>query len=1049
MAETTACPTCARPCRTDRPDERGRLVCSACATAFVPGVQPPSSSGTVTLGGIAVDADPQSTPIAVPVAANLGSAGLRVSVTLAPAEAPETTTAITQRRSIGELLRGGANVTGEKYVVDGELGRGGMGAVLRVVDRDLHRDVAMKVLLNDQGDRDRRRFIEEAQIAGQLEHPNIVPVHDIGVDGTGRLFFTMKLVRGQSLSDVLDLVRRNAPSAASFTRFRLLRIFIQVCNAVAFAHSRGVVHRDLKPGNVMLGDFGEVLVADWGLARVLPPERRAAARTAAMAAGRAPAAAVDEPGPTPPTGPVEELDDRLATVVQNLRSGKETVQGTVEGTPVYMPPEQARGDLDHIDERSDIYALGAILYEILTCSPPVWGRTIDEVLDNVVNHRITPPGARAPDRDIPLDLSAITLKALSAERIHRYQTAVGLRQDIEAHLEHRSVSAHDDTALEMLGKLLKRNRTATLVGLISLSILAAVLVLSFSTIRRERDTARTREAELDRTVRQRDQEKDSREKEQKLAAPALIAKARQHAAAKEWPDARQNADLALRYDAQLAAAHLLRGQLLVHERQWAQASSSLATYLELNPSDEDARQLAGLCDEAIGTETSAVVTAIADRLVRMGLGPLAEDLFARGQERVEVYRQQLELAFPGCTSRGFWADKDGMLYLDGLRDRQDVSDLAALTGMPIVRLRLPRTKIIDLAPLRGMPLTDLDLAGTEVRDLSPLTGAPLISLNLSGTRVESLAPLAGIALEDLDISGTAVVTLDAMQGAPLRVLRAARSQVADLAGLAGSPLHELDLSQSPLEDLAPLAGSRISSLRLSGTRVQDLAPLAGAPLTRLAIDATRVTDLTPLAGAPLRQLQLASCPIADLTPLLGMALSELDLTGLPITDLAALAGMPLTTLNLTSTAITDLGPLRRLRLTTLILADTKVADLRPLANLPLTALDLSRTPVAKLDPLAACPLQSLVIDAIPAESLKPLSKTPLRELRMLGARAADLAPLAETPLERLIFTMSPGIAGLRDLRAMPTLRQVGTTWDGAWIRVPQAKEFWQRLDSRK
>ncbi|MBN8526078.1 MAG: protein kinase, partial [Planctomycetes bacterium] len=831
MADTVNCPTCTRACRLDRADKEGRITCAACATVFAPASGSTDvRSATVSLGGVAVDADPAPTPTAVPVRANLGKAGLNVGVTLAPGDAPEAETTATQRRPIGELLRGGGG--NGKYVVDGELGRGGMGVVLRVVDRDLHRDVAMKVLLNDQGDRDRRRFIEEAQISGQLEHPNIVPVHDIGIDANGRMFFTMKLVRGRSLSDVLDLVRKGDPTVSIFTRFRLLRIFIQICNAMAFAHSRGVVHRDLKPSNIMLGDFGEVLVADWGLARVLPPERRAAARTLARAGMAQPE--IDDPGPTPPTGELGDLEDRLATVVQSMRSGQETVQGAVEGTPVYMPPEQARGDLAQIDERSDIYALGAILYEILTLYPPVWGRTVDEVLDNVINHRITPPGARAPDRDIPLDLSAITLKALSAERDHRYQTAVGLRQDIEAHLEHRSVSAHDDNALEMLGKLLKRNRTATLVTVVSIAIVSVVLTVSFRTVRRERDAAQTRGAELVRTLSQLEDEKRGREAEQLLAAPALLAKARQHAAAKEWQDAARYADLALRYNPAFDAGHLLRGQLLVHEHQWQQASQALAEYLRLSPGDEDARQLAGLCEQAAETETSAVVTALADRLVRMGMGPIAEDLFARGQERVEVYRKQLELAFPGCTSRGFWSDKDGMLYLDGLRERQDVIDLAPLTGMPIVRLRLTRTKIIDLAPLRGMPLTDLDLSGTQVKDLGPLAGAPLVSLNISGTRVERLDALAGVAIEDLDLSATAVADLSPLQGAPLRVLRAGRSMVTQVAALAGMPLHEVDLSGTPLASLDGLGGSRISALRLSGTRVQDLSPLAGVPLTRLA-----------------------------------------------------------------------------------------------------------------------------------------------------------------------------------------------------------------------
>jgi serine/threonine protein kinase/Leucine-rich repeat (LRR) protein len=1043
MAETVACPTCARPCRLDRADREGNITCSACSSVFLPETQSGTRNPTVSLGGVALDADPAPTPTAVPVEANLGKAGLDVGITLAPGDAPDPATTTLQHRPVGELLRGGS---GGKYVVDGELGRGGMGVVLRVIDRDLHRDVAMKVLLADHGNRERRRFIEEAQISGQLEHPNIVPVHDIGIDGNSRLFFTMKLVRGRSLADVLDLLRKRDPSVESFSRFRLLRIYIHVCNAMAFAHSRGVVHRDLKPSNIMLGDFGEVLVADWGLARVLPPERRSAARTLAMAGMAKPQ--VDDPGPTPPTGDLGDVEDRLATVVQSLRSGQETLQGAVEGTPVYMPPEQARGDLQQIDERSDIYSLGAILYEILTLHPPVWGRTVDEVLDNVINHRVTPPGARSPERDIPLDLSAIALKALSAEREHRYQTAVGLRQDIEAHLEHRAVSARDDSALEMLGKLLKRNRTAALISLISLSVLTVVLTVGFRTVQRERDAARSRGAELVLTLSQLEAEKRNREAEQRLAAPALVSKARQHAAAKEWPEAAQNADLALRYDPGLAAAYLLRGQLLVHERQWAQSCTALEEYLRLTPGDEEARHLAGLCTEASGAETSAVVIAIADRLVRMGMGPLAEDLFSRGQERVEVYRKQLELAYPGCTGRGFWADKDGMLYLDGLRDRQDVADLTPLTGMPIVRLRLARTRVIDLAPLRGMPLTDLDLSSTQVRDLGPLVGAPLIALNLSGTRVGSLEALAGMALEDLDLTGTAIADLGPLQGAPLRVLRAAHCQATSVAALTGMPLHELDLSSTPLADLTGLAGSRISALRLSGTRVQDLTPLAGVPLTRLAIDGTRVADLAPLAGIPLRQLQLSGCQVADLEPLKGMALSELDLTGLPVSDLAPLSGMPLATLNLTATSITDLGPLRRLRLTTLVLAETKVSDLRPLAGLPLTTLDLSRTPVTSLAPLSACPLQSLLLDGAPIEDLTPLAKTPLRELRMIGVRATDLQPLSLTPLERVVFTMGPGVAGLRELRLMPTLRQIGTVWDGDWRRVPQAKEFWSRLDAR-
>ncbi|MEK7414180.1 MAG: serine/threonine-protein kinase [Planctomycetota bacterium] len=493
MAVYVLCPTCARNCRRDRADEAGRILCSACATEFIPDGTSSKKPTTVSLAGVADDFETKLLPTVVPKAAHLSHIGLPAGVTLAPDASIGSTSGQHPRRTVAELLHDGHD---EKYIVDQELGRGGMGAVLRVVDRDLHRDVAMKVLIGEQSPRDRRRFVEEAQITGQLEHPNIVPVHDIGVDANQRLYFTMKLVRGRSLSDVIDLVRSNAPEAAEFSRFRLLRIFIQVCNAVAFAHARGVVHRDLKPSNVMLGDFGEVLLADWGLARILPQNRK---NTSEPHIAVKPTT-TQRTSPLPKGPKANEAEDRLAAVVKSFRrpvdsaEGK-TVQGTVEGTPVYMPPEQARGDLDRIDERSDIYALGAILYEILTMFPPVGGRDVDEVLDNVINHRIRPPGARAPERDIPLDLSAITLKALSAEREHRYQTVIELRQDIEAHLEFRSVSARDDTATEMLMRLIRRHRAAVVVGLVSCLLLAVVLVLTFRTIRLERDLLATEKHE--------------------------------------------------------------------------------------------------------------------------------------------------------------------------------------------------------------------------------------------------------------------------------------------------------------------------------------------------------------------------------------------------------------------------------------------------------------------------------------------------------------------------------------------------------------------------
>jgi len=237
---------------------------------------------------------------------------------------------------------------GSRLHVLGEIARGGMGVILRGHETDLRRDVAIKVLQRRYADRPDvlARFVEEAQIGGQLQHPGVVPVYELGVLGDQRPYFTMKLVKGDTLA-----ARLAQRTAASSDRRGLLDVFLAVCHTIAYAHSRRVIHRDLKPANVMVGSFGEVQVVDWGLAKVLPrggvaDEKR---RTAA------------------PTGSAISIVETLRT---EPGSAGASLAGSVLGTPAYMPPEQARGSVDELDERSDVFALGAILCEILTGEPP-------------------------------------------------------------------------------------------------------------------------------------------------------------------------------------------------------------------------------------------------------------------------------------------------------------------------------------------------------------------------------------------------------------------------------------------------------------------------------------------------------------------------------------------------------------------------------------------------------------------------------------------------------------------------------------------------------
>jgi serine/threonine protein kinase len=239
-----------------------------------------------------------------------------------------------------------AERTGQ-YHLFGEIGRGGMGTILQAIDPELGREVVLKVLQERHRDRPElvRRFLEEAQICGQLQHPGIVPVHDVGTLADGRPFFAMKRVKGRTLAALLA-----ARPDPSHDQPRFLGIFEQVGQTLAYAHSRGVIHRDLKPANVMVGSFGEVQVMDWGLAKVL------------FRGG-------------PSSGPADPDDDSV-TVVTTIRGASDadaSLAGTVLGTPAYMPPEQARGEIARVDERADVFALGAILCEILTGLPPYAG----------------------------------------------------------------------------------------------------------------------------------------------------------------------------------------------------------------------------------------------------------------------------------------------------------------------------------------------------------------------------------------------------------------------------------------------------------------------------------------------------------------------------------------------------------------------------------------------------------------------------------------------------------------------------------------------------
>jgi eukaryotic-like serine/threonine-protein kinase len=297
----------------------------------------------------------------------------------------------------------------------GEIARGGMATIHVAVDRGLERRVALKLIRSDHQASMLavRSFIREAQITGQLDHPNIVPVHELGVDGDGQLYFTMKLVEGRTFYELIEALRATheridqrgmkiATAVEHEELLRLLDVFVKVLDAVAFAHSRGVIHCDLKPENVMVGDYGQVYLMDWGIAKVLP-----------------------EPSSAPPPVRRRWIKDTLPLATSN-----QPLMPLIIGTPAYMSPEQARGDHRQIDTRSDIFALGAMLFEILSGCPPYQGRSAVDVLMQAEDGEASLP----EHLPLPRELRRIVATAMAREPADRYARVEDMQTDLQVFL---------------------------------------------------------------------------------------------------------------------------------------------------------------------------------------------------------------------------------------------------------------------------------------------------------------------------------------------------------------------------------------------------------------------------------------------------------------------------------------------------------------------------------------------------------------------------------------------------------------------------------------
>ena len=615
----------------------------------------------------------------------------------------------------------------QRYSATRKLNEGGMKAIWEVDDHRTARKVAMALIQDSKiaSEQDIDSFLYEARLTANLQHPNIIPIYDIALDENGNPYFTMKSLKGETLGEILKQLRKgNATYQTRFSRIRLLGIFLKVCNAIDYAHSKGVIHLDLKPSNIVVGDYGDVHVLDWGLSTLITHLN-------------------EYDGEPVSWHSVDDVSlESGQTLTRYLESSAQSRQrrNVVGGTPGYMSPEQAQGSTSDIDFQTDVYTLGTMLYEILSFHCPITGDTIKDVLQKTVRGEIPDLKNRAPHLKIPAALSAIALKAMQTDPTNRYPTVGALLRDLQKYQDGFATSAENPTFLTHTALLVKRHKVAVSLIAASLAVIALILSNSFASIKKSERIAVDALGEL-------------RKKNIYIAATAKkVAPDYLNMMAREEQDyaftaAEKALDTSLAFDPSLELAWLQKGSILLCQQRFSEAWEILS----------------GNHGHPVRKDAAAINLAKkykdSGRIPDSGIPALVSDLknhnIAGGIPRLFYHLNRA----PFDPETRFPAIEESLKRLNPKVGTLNFSwKPAGSTGWKIDISNNP--DLDDISPLCGLDIRNLDASGIGTPNLKLLTESGMRDLRLSGTALNHLFELDQLTgLHTLDISGTRIRNL--------------------------------------------------------------------------------------------------------------------------------------------------------------------------------------------------------------------------------------------------------------------------------------------------